>query len=363
MSQQQHLIKVINGITGDTRRVIVSNSDLNALHASLRTVFGNELPAHYNILSTTHNGGGSALTTDAEFYRLTQDSRGSTIKLLIEPISLPPVKVPVRNCSAGHPLKPAAPVFGGYQSGWVCDLCRYRGNTGELRWNCSACMFDVCFSCYPNTFTFPTPPVQPSQPCMTWNSPSSSSFSSPHSVQIPAWNPISPPPPPHHCTQPFFDFRQHQPQVQTTAPPAFDSSLPPALLEPIFTLESMGFTDRLHNIELLIDNGLDIEKTVSKLAAERKAAEEKAAEAQRKEAASKAQEEAKNQALLRRKRREAANIAVKTPEKLGSDIARLEGLGFNTILATTSILNAGGDFEAALNLLLESSNNQNPGSS
>ena len=37
--------------------------------------------------------------------------------------------------------------LGGYQYGWICDLCRTRGDARTARWFCQKCESDICTSC------------------------------------------------------------------------------------------------------------------------------------------------------------------------------------------------------------------------
>ena len=148
-------------------------------------------------------------------------------------------------------------------------------------------------------------------------------------------------------------------------------------------LEAMGFTDRMKVIEALVKNSGDIVRSATQLAEERRAQEEKEAQAARaaererrkaeaerirQEKARAAEEqrriaeakrlEAQRQREIDAKRSQAAKVLVKSPEKVGQDLAYLMGMGFDTISSTTSLVNAGGDLNAALEELLRLQNEQ-----
>lgn len=48
-------------------------------------------------------------------------------------------------CSGGHALTVSLVRTGKYFAGWVCDSCSCRGD--GLRYNCTDCVYDVCFHC------------------------------------------------------------------------------------------------------------------------------------------------------------------------------------------------------------------------
>jgi hypothetical protein len=232
------------------------------------------------------------------------------------------------HCPHGHLLEISSYNVGNYQSGWFCDRCKTKAPPGQ-RWFCMECKYDVCFNCLPKPTQFVPPTLLP----------------------------------------------------QPTTPIVSDLSLPPALLEPVRMLEAMGFNDRMRVIEALVKNSGDIVKCATQLAEERRLSEEREAEAHRKaererrkaeaerqraEARRRAEEQRKaaeakrleqqKQRELENKRGEAAKVLVKTPEKLGADLAYLMGMGFDTVSSTTSLVNAGGDLNAALEELLRLQN-------
>lgn len=249
-------------------------------------------------------------------------------------------------CPSGHALEVSSYNLGDYATTWFCDRCKRRDKPGQ-RWFCMTCKYDVCFNCLPA----PTPAVSPS-------------------VLV---------------------------EQSPAAPPIIsDMSLPPSLLEPVRMLEAMGFKDRAKILECLVRNAGDLVKCAQELADSRRAVEDsdaKAArqrekqaqlqrareeqqaraqaerqrareEAQRKrEEAQRRAEEERRAAEVRRqeqlrlrelqgKRQDAAKIAVQTPEKIGSDLQYLMEMGFDTISSTTSLFNAGGDVNIALEELL-----------
>jgi PB1 domain len=250
-------------------------------------------------------------------------------------------------CPKGHLLEVSSYSLGTYKSGWFCDRCRKNDQPGQ-RWHCRLCSFDVCFGC------LPAPQAAAAGKAAAQLTGGAASSTVARAILEPAR------------------------VAQAAAKPIHDDSMPASLLVPVRQLEAMGFTDRMRNIELLVKNDNNITAVAVQLSEERRAAEQKEearrraeeqlrhAEQERKRRAEEAKRRREAEARrreeerLRReqeaKRRQAANAVVKTPEKLGNDIAHLTGMGFDTVLATTSLVNHGGDLDAALEYLLGQKN-------
>lgn len=225
-------------------------------------------------------------------------------------------------CHNGHLMEVSSYNLGDYATQWYCDRCNKRDKPGQ-RWFCMSCKYDVCFNCQP------APRAQLP------------------SVLVP----------------------------KPTVPVVSDLSLPPSLLEPVMMLEAMGFNDRMKIIEFLVSNQGDIVRCATQLAEERRLVEEKEAQAKRqeqrrrqreeqrkaKEAEARARAQAKEAearalaeaARLEAKRQEAAKVVVQTPEKIGADLAYLLGMGFDPVTSTSSLFNAGGNVQDALEELLK----------
>lgn len=60
----------------------------------------------------------------------------------------------IPTCTGGHRMFVSEYAGGGYQSGYICNLCSGRSSSGlcngsRRRWYCSACSDDYCFNCRP----------------------------------------------------------------------------------------------------------------------------------------------------------------------------------------------------------------------
>lgn len=246
-------------------------------------------------------------------------------------------------CPKGHLLEVSSYSLGTYQSGWFCDRCRKNDQPGQ-RWHCRLCQFDVCFNC-----------LSPPQTAQAGKAAAELTGGVASSTAV----------------REIFSERD---QAARAPKPIGDDSMPASLLVPVRQLEAMGFSDRMRNIELLVKNDHNLTQVAVQLAEERRVAEQqeeakrraeeqlRRAEAERVRRAEEARrrraeearrrEEEKARRATEAKRRQAANSMVKTPEKLAMDINHLQKMGFDTIMATTSLVNNGGDLDAALEELL-----------
>lgn len=237
-------------------------------------------------------------------------------------------------CPSGHVLEVSSYNMGDYQKYWFCNRCSER-NSPSQRWFCLTCQYDVCFKCKAAPFR----PV----------------VSAPPAISSPISSSSSPAP--------------------SASAVISDLSLPPSLIEPVRMLEAMGFTDRMRVIEAIVANSGDLVKCATQLAAERRREEEKEAlirrqqeralvrerlRREREEAARKAAEEKERirrleeeRARFQSNRQAAASIVVATPEKIGADLAQLVAMGFDAVSSTTSLFNAGGNVDVALEMLLK----------